>query len=67
MADAQAYAVQTVAKAIADNGQSAIDFDVRKIQAEAIKALGQGNATKIIMLPADALTTLTGVISKLRT
>jgi regulator of protease activity HflC (stomatin/prohibitin superfamily) len=66
MAEAQAYAVQTVARAIADNGQAAIDFDVRKIQAEAIKALGQGNATKIVMLPADALTALTGVISRLR-
>jgi hypothetical protein len=57
--------VQTVARAISDNGQAAIDFDVRKIQADAIKALGQGNATKIVMLPADALTTLTGVIARL--
>jgi regulator of protease activity HflC (stomatin/prohibitin superfamily) len=65
MAEAQAYAVQTVARAISDNGQAAIDFDVRKIQADAIKALGQGNATKIVMLPADALTTLTGVIARL--
>ncbi|OYV57828.1 MAG: hypothetical protein B7Z71_11975 [Acidocella sp. 21-58-7] len=66
LADAQAYSVQTVARAIADNGQAAIDFDVRKIQADAIKALGQGNATKVVILPADALAALTGALSKLK-
>ena len=64
LADAQAYAVQTVAQAINNNGQSAINFDIKKLQAEAIKTLGSQAGSKLVLLPADLLETLTSVTSK---
>ena len=65
LADAQAYAVQTVAAAINDNGESAINFDIKKIQAEAVRALGAQASAKIVLLPADLLETLAAVSSRL--
>jgi regulator of protease activity HflC (stomatin/prohibitin superfamily) len=67
LADAQAYAVQTVAAAINNNGESAINFDIKKLQAEAIKALGAQSNAKFVLLPADVLETLTSVTSKMLT
>ena len=64
-ADAQAYAVQTVAQAINNNGEAAITFDLKKIQAEAITALGNQPGSKIVLLPADILETLTSVTMRL--
>ena len=40
LADADAYAVNAVAKAIANGGESAINFEIKKIQAKAIESLG---------------------------
>jgi regulator of protease activity HflC (stomatin/prohibitin superfamily) len=64
LADAQAYAVKTVAEAINNNGEAAINFDLKKIQAEAIKSLGAQSSTKLVLLPADVLETLTSVTAK---
>lgn len=65
LADAQAYAVKAVAEAINNGGEAAINFDIKKIQAEAVKNLGTLPASKIILLPADLLDTLSSVASKL--
>ena len=65
LADAQAYAVQTVAGAINNNGESAINFDIKKIQAGAVSTLASQPGTKIILLPADILETLTSVTTRL--
>ena len=65
LADAQAYAVQTVAAAINDNGESAINFDIKKIQAEAVRALGAQASAKIVLLPAELLETLASVSGRL--
>jgi regulator of protease activity HflC (stomatin/prohibitin superfamily) len=65
LADAQAYSVKIVAEAINNGGESAINFDIKKIQAEAIKALGELPAAKIVLLPADLLDTLSSVASRL--
>ena len=64
-ADAQAYAVQTVAAAINNNGEAAINFDIKKIQANAITALGSQPGSKLILLPADILETLSSVAGSL--
>ena len=64
LADADAYAVSVVAKAIADGGESAIDFEVRKIQADAVKALGTQPNTKLVLVPADLLQTLSSSVSR---
>lgn len=65
LADAQAYAVSTVAKAINDGGEAAINFEIRKVQADAIKAIGNGANTKVLLLPSDILDGLTGTLHKL--
>jgi regulator of protease activity HflC (stomatin/prohibitin superfamily) len=65
LAEAQAYAVQKVAEAINNNGESAINFDVKKLQAEAIKSLGSQAGSKIVLLPAELLETLASVTTRL--
>jgi regulator of protease activity HflC (stomatin/prohibitin superfamily) len=65
LADAEAYAVQTVAKAINDNGQAAIEFQIKKIQADSVKAIGESASSKLVIVPADALSSLTGVLGRI--
>ncbi len=65
LADAQAYAVQTVAQAINNNGESAINFDIKRIQAEAVATLAGQAGSKIVLLPADILETLSSVTTRL--
>ena len=52
-ADADAYATETVAAAIAKNGAAAIEFDIRKRQVEAMTKLGSGEGTRTVVLPAE--------------
>ena len=65
LADAEAYAVTAVSRAISEGGASAVEFEIKKIQAEAIKELAQGNNSKIIMLPSDVLSSLSGTFGKI--
>jgi regulator of protease activity HflC (stomatin/prohibitin superfamily) len=65
LADAEAYAVNAVSKAISNGGASAVEFEIRKIQAAAVKELAQGTNTKMIILPTDVLSSLSGTIGKL--
>jgi regulator of protease activity HflC (stomatin/prohibitin superfamily) len=65
LADAQAYAVEKVAAAINNNGEAAINFDIKKIQAEAIKALGGQPGSKLILLPSEVLSSLASVATSL--
>lgn len=65
LADAEAYAVTAVSKAISDGGNSAIEFEVKKLQAQAVQSLAVGNNSKIILVPSDVLSSLSGTIGKL--
>ena len=65
LADAEAYAVTAVSRAIADGGASAVEFEIKKIQAAAVKELAQGSNTKLIMLPSDVLSSLSSTIGKI--
>jgi regulator of protease activity HflC (stomatin/prohibitin superfamily) len=65
LADAEAYAVTAVSKAISDGGMSAVEFEIKKIQAMAVQELAKGNNSKIIMLPSDVLSSLSGTIGKM--
>jgi regulator of protease activity HflC (stomatin/prohibitin superfamily) len=65
LAEADAYAVSVVAKAISEGGESAINFEVKKIQAEAIKVLGSQNNTKLVLLPSDLLESLSSMTSRI--
>lgn len=62
-AEAEAYAVTVVSQAIAAGGQSAVEFEVKKIQAQAIEELGKSNNAKIVLLPSDVLSGLSGAVS----
>ena len=65
LADAEAYAVTSVSKAISDGGSSAVEFEIKKIQATAIQELGKGTNSKIILLPSDVLSSLSGAIGRI--
>ena len=65
LADAEAYAVAAVSKAISGGGASAIEFEVKKLQAQAVQSLAVGNNTKIVLVPSDVLSSLSGTIGKL--
>jgi len=64
-ADAEAYAVTAVAKAINDGGISAIEFEIRKLQALAVQELGKGNNAKIVLLPSDVMSSLSAGLAGL--
>jgi regulator of protease activity HflC (stomatin/prohibitin superfamily) len=64
LADAQAYEVTTVSRAITDGGTSAVDFEIKKIQASAIQKIAEGTNSKIILIPSDVLSSLSGVIGR---
>lgn len=65
LADAEAYAVAAVSKAISDGGSSAIEFEVKKLQAQAVQQLSSGQNSKIVLIPTDVLSSLSGTIGKL--
>lgn len=65
LADAEAYAVLTVSKAITEGGSSAVEFEIKKIQAAAVQELSRGNNSKIILIPSDVLSSLSGALGKL--
>lgn len=64
LADADAYAVNAVAKAIAHGGESAINFEIKKIQAKAIESLGTAESSKIVILPAELIESLSSVAAR---
>jgi regulator of protease activity HflC (stomatin/prohibitin superfamily) len=64
LADAEAYAVKVVAKAISEGGGSAIDFEIKKIQATAIQEISKGSNSKVILLPNDVVSSLSGALGK---
>ena len=54
-ADAEAYATQVVAKAIAENGLEAAQYQVALKQVEALTEVGKGDGKQTIILPTHAL------------
>ena len=65
LANAEAYAVSSVSKAIADGGASAVEFEIKKIQAHAIQELSKGTNSKIALVPSDVLSSLSGTIGRI--
>lgn len=64
-ADAEAYAVSAVARAIADGGEGAVEFEIRKLQASAVQELGKGSNAKLVLVPSDVLSGLSGAIGRI--
>ncbi len=52
-ADADAYAITKQGEAIANNGQSAVSFEILKKQVEAISQVAKSENSKTIILPTD--------------
>jgi regulator of protease activity HflC (stomatin/prohibitin superfamily) len=66
LAEADAYSVSVVAKAIAEGGELAVDFEVKKINADAIKVLGKQENSKFILIPAQLLDSLSSLTSNFK-
>ena len=64
-AEADAYATEVIGKAIAENGQAAVDFEIRKLQIIAVSDLGRSSNTKLLVLPTDITKTLGSLMSTL--
>jgi regulator of protease activity HflC (stomatin/prohibitin superfamily) len=62
LADAEAYAVKVVADAISKGGEAAVNFEIKKIQAKAVGDLAVGPNLKLVLVPTDILSALTGGI-----
>lgn len=58
LAEADAYATTTVGKAIQENGQAAIEFEIRKQQVASIADISKSNNAKLIVIPTDITKTL---------
>ncbi len=65
LADAEAYAVNVIAQAIERGGATAIEFEVKKLQADAIRVISEGANSKIILVPSDLLSTLGSGLKKM--
>ena len=55
LADAEAYATQVVAVAIAENGLEAAQYQVALKQVEALQKVASGQGNQTIVMPANAL------------
>ena len=55
LAEAEAYATSTIADAIAANGLPAAQYQVALKQVEALNALGNGEGSNTVVVPANAL------------
>ncbi|MFM7085315.1 MAG: SPFH domain-containing protein [Hyphomicrobium sp.] len=67
LADAEAYATTTVGRAIQDNGQAAINFEILKQQINSISSLATSDNSKLIIIPSDITKTLGSLASLLET
>lgn len=65
LAEAEAFAIGVVATSIAQGGQPAIDFEVRKVNADALKTIGEGGGSKLVLLPSDIIDSFSKAIGKL--
>ncbi|MEM6482451.1 MAG: SPFH domain-containing protein [Pseudomonadota bacterium] len=65
-ADAEAYATGVVARAIADNGLEAAQYQVALKQVESLNALGAGPSSQTVIVPAQALEAFGNAFNMLR-
>ena len=65
LAEAEAFAIQVVSGSISKGGQAAIDFEVRKVNAEAIKVLGSSASSKVVVIPSDVIDVFSKAFGKI--
>ncbi len=66
-ADAEAYATARIAEAINQNGQAAVNFELAKLQTEAMTRVAQSNGAKLIILPTDTTRSLGALAAMVET
>ena len=66
LADAEAYATGVVAKAIAENGIEAAQYQVALKQVEALGMVGKGQGNQTIILPANAVDAFANAFAMLK-
>jgi len=64
LAEAEAFATETVGNAIKANGQAALDFEIRKQQVSAMAEVASSPNSKLIVIPTDITKSL-GTLSAL--
>jgi regulator of protease activity HflC (stomatin/prohibitin superfamily) len=65
LAEAEAFAIQVVSGSISKGGQAAIDFEVRKVNAEAVKVLGSSASSKVVVIPSDVIDVFSKAFGKI--
>ncbi|MBC7133633.1 MAG: SPFH/Band 7/PHB domain protein [Roseovarius sp.] len=65
-ADAEAYATSVVARAIAENGLEAAQYQVALKQVEALDAMARGEGNQTVVLPASAIEAFGNAFAMLR-
>jgi regulator of protease activity HflC (stomatin/prohibitin superfamily) len=60
-ADAEAYATEIIAKAIGENGDDALRFDMIREQISAMKEIAKAPSAKTIVMPSEMTSSLTGL------
>jgi len=63
-AEAEAFGIDVVSRSIANGGQAAIDFEVRKVNASAIQTLGSSPSSKVVILPSDVVDIFSTAVGK---
>jgi len=53
IAEADAYAIEIVSKAISAHGEQAVEFEIRKRQIETMGKVASGESTRTVILPAE--------------
>jgi len=66
-ADAEAYATARIAEAINQNGQAAVNFELAKLQTEAMARVAQSTGAKLIILPTDTTRSLGSLAAMVET
>lgn len=64
LADADAYSLDIISSSIKKGGSDSVNFEMRKLYADAIKSLGNQPASKIVVLPTEILDTLSSSLKQ---
>jgi regulator of protease activity HflC (stomatin/prohibitin superfamily) len=65
LAEAEAFALNALSAAVQSGGSAAVEFEIRKLQAGAMKEIAQGGNSKIVVLPTDVLAGVAGALGRL--
>ncbi|MDI9348147.1 MAG: SPFH domain-containing protein [Methylacidiphilales bacterium] len=65
LAEAESYSISIIAKAIAQDGEQAVQFQLKKIHTDALSTIGKSTNAKFIILPTDVLESVESAFKKI--